>query len=188
MLSGLPEDVSSYGSQIDRLFAVIYYVGATFFIVQITLLVPLVLYRHGRPAGDYTHGNTRRDRLDHRAGDPARVPAFVSRNTWAEIKQRVPPNRFVVQVTPSIQLGARYPGPTHDSATDATHPWTTTCTCGEQDAYGILKSWTSSTASSSRPALQAVWCPAEIRRGSRRSSREVTRFTCASSRLRPIGP
>ena len=39
MLDWLPENVSSYGAQIDRLFYVIYYVtGATFFIVQAALL------------------------------------------------------------------------------------------------------------------------------------------------------
>jgi heme/copper-type cytochrome/quinol oxidase subunit 2 len=47
MLSWLPPDASSYGPQIDRLFYIIYYItGATFFIVQGTLLVFLVIYRH----------------------------------------------------------------------------------------------------------------------------------------------
>src|SRR5207302_702039 len=60
MLRWLPENVSTYGPDIDRLFYVIYYVtGATFFVVQIALLVFIVLYRHrdGRRA-TYTHGNT----------------------------------------------------------------------------------------------------------------------------------
>src|SRR5438046_10090668 len=60
MLRWLPENVSTYGPDIDRLFYVIYYVtGATFLVVQITLLVFLVPYRHqdGRRATD-THGNT----------------------------------------------------------------------------------------------------------------------------------
>src|SRR6185369_17876927 len=95
MLSWLPEDVSSYGPEIDRLFTVIYYVtGATFFIVQITLLVFLVLYRHrdGRRA-TYTHGNTALEIAWTIA--PAIllvILAFVSRQVWADIKQRVPPS------------------------------------------------------------------------------------------------
>ena len=61
MLSWLPEDVSTYGPEIDRLFYIIYYVtGATFFAVQLTLLAFLFIYRQrgdGRRA-TYTHGNT----------------------------------------------------------------------------------------------------------------------------------
>jgi cytochrome c oxidase subunit II len=114
MLSWLPEDVSSYGAEIDRLFAVIYYVtGATFFIVQITLLVFLFLYRHraGRRA-TYTHGNTALEIAWTIA--PAIllvILAFVSRNTWAEIKQRQPPTDFVVQVTAKqFNWELAYPG------------------------------------------------------------------------------
>src|SRR5439155_1619244 len=60
MLRWLPENVSTYGPDIDRLFYVIYSVpGATFFVVQIALRVFIVLYRHrdGRRA-TYTHGNS----------------------------------------------------------------------------------------------------------------------------------
>ena len=114
MLSWLPEDVSSYGPEIDRLFAVIYYVtGATFFIVQITLLVFLFMYRQrpGRRA-TYTHGNTALEIAWTIA--PAIllvILAFVSRNTWAEIKQRQPPTDFVVQVTAKqFNWELAYPG------------------------------------------------------------------------------
>jgi cytochrome c oxidase subunit 2 len=114
MLSWLPEDVSTYGADIDRLFAVIYYVtGATFFIVQITLLVFLFLYRQrpGRRA-TYTHGNTALEIAWTIA--PAIllvILAFVSRNTWAEIKQRQPPTDFVVQVTAKqFNWELAYPG------------------------------------------------------------------------------
>jgi cytochrome c oxidase subunit 2 len=114
MLSWLPEDVSSYGAEIDRLFAVIYYVtGATFFIVQITLLVFLFLYRQrpGRRA-TYTHGNTALEIAWTIA--PAIllvILAFVSRSTWADIKQRQPPTDFVVQVTAKqFNWELAYPG------------------------------------------------------------------------------
>jgi hypothetical protein len=59
----LPEDVSTYGPEIDRLFYLIYYVtGATFFAVQITLLVFLVLYRHRTDGARRTRTATRRSR------------------------------------------------------------------------------------------------------------------------------
>src|SRR6185295_309775 len=122
MLSWLPEDVSSYGPQIDRLFAVIYYVtGATFFIVQGTLLLFLFLYRY-RPTrrATYTHGNTALEIAWTIA--PAIllvILAFVSRNTWAEIKQRVPPTDFVVQVTAKqFNWELAYPGPDGKIGTD----------------------------------------------------------------------
>src|SRR6266852_1085145 len=90
MLRWLPENVSTYGPDIDRLFYVIYYVtGATFFVVQITLLVFLIVYRYkdGRRA-TYTHGNTSLEIAWTIA--PAIllvILAFVSRKTWADIKQ-----------------------------------------------------------------------------------------------------
>src|SRR5262245_3456643 len=57
MGSWLPENASSFGPEIDRLYYIIYYVtGATFFIVQFTLLAFLIIYRQrdGRRA-TYTH-------------------------------------------------------------------------------------------------------------------------------------
>src|SRR5207244_12620224 len=56
----LPESVSTYGPDIDRLFYAIYYVtNAVFLAVQGTIIVFLFLYRHreGRRA-TYTNGNT----------------------------------------------------------------------------------------------------------------------------------
>jgi cytochrome c oxidase subunit 2 len=115
MLSWLPENVSTYGPDIDRLFYLIYYVtGATFFAVQITLLAFLVLYRHrdGRRA-TYTHGNTTLEIAWTIA--PAIllvILAFASRRVWAEIKQRIPPSDMVVQVTAKqFNWEIAYPGP-----------------------------------------------------------------------------
>ena len=46
----LPRDVSTFGGEIDSLFHIIYWItGATFFAVQIALLVFVFRYRH-RPA------------------------------------------------------------------------------------------------------------------------------------------
>jgi cytochrome c oxidase subunit 2 len=115
MLRWLPESVSTYGPEIDRLFYLIYYVtGATFFAVQLTLVLFLILYRHreGRRAA-YTHGNTALEIAWTIA--PAIllvILAFVSRNTWAEIKYRVPPSDVAVQVTAKqFNWEIAYPGP-----------------------------------------------------------------------------
>ena len=59
MLPWLPEDVSTYGPQIDSLFYLIFWITSiTFVLVQGALIVFLVRYRHtpGRKA-TYTHGN-----------------------------------------------------------------------------------------------------------------------------------
>lgn len=122
MLSWLPEDVSTYGPTIDRIFYVIYYVtGATFFIVQLTLLAFLFLYRHreGRRA-TYTHGNTTLEIAWTIA--PAIllvILAVVSRRVWADIKQNIPPAEVLVQVTAKqFNWEIAYPGPDGKLGTD----------------------------------------------------------------------
>jgi cytochrome c oxidase subunit II len=122
MLSWLPEDVSTYGPIIDRIFYVIYYVtGATFFIVQGTLLAFLFIYRHreGRRA-TYTHGNTSLEIAWTIA--PAIlliILAVVSRRVWADIKQNIPPAEVLVQVTAKqFNWEIAYPGPDGKLGTD----------------------------------------------------------------------
>jgi cytochrome c oxidase subunit 2 len=111
----LPETVSTYGPNIDRIFYVIYYVtGATFFVVQFTLLAFLVLYRHNPDRrATYTHGNTGLEIAWTIA--PAIllvILAFVSRSVWASIKERVPPSDMQVQVTAKqFNWEIAYPGP-----------------------------------------------------------------------------
>jgi cytochrome c oxidase subunit 2 len=122
MLSWLPEDVSTYGPIIDRIFYVIYYVtGATFFIVQGTLLAFLFIYRHreGRRA-TYTHGNTTLEIAWTIA--PAIlliILAVVSRKVWADIKQNIPPGEVLVQITAKqFNWEIAYPGPDGKLGTD----------------------------------------------------------------------
>jgi cytochrome c oxidase subunit 2 len=101
MMGYLPENVSTFGVEIDRLFYVIYYLtGATFFLVQITLLVFLFMYRDrpGRRA-TYTHGNTTLEIIW--TAIPAvilAVLALASRSTWAEIKARQPPSDLSIEI------------------------------------------------------------------------------------------
>src|SRR6266436_6936572 len=111
----LPENVSTYGPDIDRLFYAIYYVtNAVFFAVQGTLIVFLFLYRHreGRRA-TYTHGNTALELVW------TVIPAlifiglgFASKAKWEEIKVRMPPTDTVIQVTAKqFNWEVLYPGP-----------------------------------------------------------------------------
>ncbi len=101
MLSWLPENVSTYGGDIDRLFHIIYYVTTiTFFGVQIALLAFLFMYRDrpGRRA-TYTHGNTTLEITW--TVIPAvllAILALMSRTTWADIKARQPPSDVVLEI------------------------------------------------------------------------------------------
>src|SRR5579884_636806 len=102
MMSWLPEGVSTFAPEIDRLFYGIYYLtGAVFLAVQLTLLVFVVRYRY-RPdrRAEYTHGNTTLEIVWTVV--PAIilvVLALVSRATWANIKERIPPSDFEMGVT-----------------------------------------------------------------------------------------
>jgi cytochrome c oxidase subunit 2 len=60
MLGWLPENVSTYGGQIDRLFSIIQWItGITFVIVIVLLLFFIFKYRdQGGRRATYTHGST----------------------------------------------------------------------------------------------------------------------------------
>jgi heme/copper-type cytochrome/quinol oxidase subunit 2 len=60
MLSWLPQNIGSYGQDVDWLFHLIYYItAATFILVAGAMVTFLILHRHreGRRA-TYTHGNS----------------------------------------------------------------------------------------------------------------------------------
>lgn len=115
MMSWLPENVSTFGVEIDRLFYFIYYLtGITFVAVQVTLLVFLFRYRakdDGRRA-TYTHGNTTLEIVW--TAIPAVILAglaLAGSTTWANIKARQPPTNFVLEVTAKqFNWEIRYPG------------------------------------------------------------------------------
>ena len=115
MMSWLPEDVSTFGGEIDRLFYIIYYItGAAFILVTVLMLVFLVMYRHreGRRA-TYTHGNTALEIIW--TVIPAIVfvsLSFMSVSTWGKIKAHAPPADVQVQVTAKqFNWEIVYPGP-----------------------------------------------------------------------------
>ena len=118
----LPEDVSTYGKDVDFLFHLIYYItGGTFVLVAAAMIAFLVLYRHkeGRRA-TYTHGNTALEIIW------TVVPAlilvvltFLSVPTWARIKMQMPKSDLQIQVTAKqFNWQITYPGPDGKFGTD----------------------------------------------------------------------
>ena len=101
MLQWLPEDVSTFGGEIDSLFYLIYYItAATFVLVTVLMVVFLVMYREqpGRRA-TYTHGNTTLEIIWTII--PAAiliVLSFMSVSTWAKVKRHAPESDFELQV------------------------------------------------------------------------------------------
>jgi cytochrome c oxidase subunit 2 len=115
MLDWLPENVSTYGGDIDFLFYLIYYItAAVFVLVAVTLVVFLVLYRRreGRRAS-YTHGSTALEITWTTVTLLIMITlALMSRSTWARIKQTIPPSDVVVQITGrQFAWDVVYPGP-----------------------------------------------------------------------------
>jgi cytochrome c oxidase subunit II len=111
----LPEDVSTYGGQIDGLFRLILWItGIIFVVVELLLLYFVFRYRHreGRPA-HYTHGSNRLEVIWTIV--PAVicvVLALMSRRSWAEIKQNMPKEAMNLEITAEqFAWNIRYPGP-----------------------------------------------------------------------------
>ena len=98
----LPENVSTFGRDIDWLFHLIYAItGITFILVAVAMIWFLIAYRDrpGRRAR-YTHGNTTLEIVW------TIVPALIlviltalSAPAWSKIKMTRPPSDFVVDVT-----------------------------------------------------------------------------------------
>jgi len=119
----LPENVSTYGREIDWLFHLIYAItGVTAILVFAAMLAFLVMYRDrpGRRAR-YTHGNTTLEIVW------TVVPAlilviltFLSVPAWSKIKmQAPPPSDFVLHVTAKqFNWQVTYPGPDGKFGTD----------------------------------------------------------------------
>lgn len=111
----LPENVSTYGADVDRLFYLIFYVtGVAWILVQVLMIVFLVQYRHreGRRA-TYTHGNTTLEIMWTIA--PALILimiGFMSKATWDVIHHTHPPTTNVVEITAKqFNWEVLYPGP-----------------------------------------------------------------------------
>jgi cytochrome c oxidase subunit 2 len=114
MLRWLPEDVSTYGREIDALFFLIYYItAATFIIVTVLMIWFIWKYRdQGNRRATYTHGNTTLEIIW--TVIPAAiliVISFMSVSTWARVKREVPPTDFEVRVAAKqFNWDVSYPG------------------------------------------------------------------------------
>lgn len=115
MLSWLPENVSTFGGDIDSLFYLIYYItAAVFILVTVLMILFLILYRQreGRRA-IYSHGNMALEITW--TVIPAViliVLSFMSVNSWGKIKSHAPPSDFELQVTAKqFNWEILYPGP-----------------------------------------------------------------------------
>ena len=111
----LPEDVSTYGKDIDFLFYLIYYItGGVFLLVAAAMIAFLVLYREreGRRA-TYTHGNTTLEIIWTVVPTLILVVlTFLSVPTWARIKIQMPPTDLTIQVSAKqFNWQVTYPGP-----------------------------------------------------------------------------
>ncbi|MFQ5750677.1 MAG: cytochrome c oxidase subunit II [bacterium] len=115
MLDWLPQNVSTYGGEIDKIFYVIYYITTTvFFLVAASMIYFLIKYRYkeGRKA-KYSHGNNTLEIIWTSATFIAMIVlALASKPLWSKIKQDVPPTDIVVQVTgKQFNWEILYPGP-----------------------------------------------------------------------------
>src|ERR1700752_4464457 len=116
MLQWLPEDVSTYGQEIDSLFYLIYYItGVAFILVTVLMVVFVVIYRErsdGRRAS-YTHGNTTLEIIW--TVIPAAIfitLSFMSVSTWARVKRNAPDSDFELGVAgKQFNWEIAYPGP-----------------------------------------------------------------------------
>ncbi len=115
MMRWLPENVGSFGQDVDWLFHLIYYItAATFVLVATAMVAFLILYRHreGRRA-TYTHGNAALEIVW------TIVPAlilivltFLSVPTWGRIQQQLPASDVHVRITAKqFNWEVSYPGP-----------------------------------------------------------------------------
>ena len=122
MLQWLPEDVSTFGQDIDSLFYLIYYItGVTFILVTVLMIWFLIRYRHreGRRA-TYTHGNTTLEIIW--TVIPAAIfiaLSFMSVSTWAKVKRHAPESDFELGVAgKQFNWEIAYPGPDGKLGTD----------------------------------------------------------------------
>jgi cytochrome c oxidase subunit II len=110
-----PHDISTFGPQIDWLFELIFWiVMIVWAAVTITMIVFMIKYRTrpGRKA-EYIEGNQRLEIVWTTATAIIMVVlAFMSRATWAEIKEKGPPGEVFYKVTAKqFNWEITYPGP-----------------------------------------------------------------------------
>jgi cytochrome c oxidase subunit 2 len=122
MLRWLPEDVSTFGPDIDSLFYLIYYItGVAFILVTVLMIWFLIKYRYSDARrATYTHGNTTLEIIW--TVIPAAIfiaLSFMSVSTWARVKRSAPASDFELGVTgKQFNWEIAYPGPDGKLGTD----------------------------------------------------------------------
>ena len=122
MLNWLPENISTYGAEIDSLFYVIYYITlVTFILVAGAMVIFLIKYRsrEGHKA-KYTHGHTGLEIAWTTITTVVLLAfALMSAPLWSRIKQDAPPYDIQVQVTgKQFNWDVLYPGPDETFGTE----------------------------------------------------------------------
>jgi cytochrome c oxidase subunit 2 len=115
MLPWLPENVSTFGEDIDSLFYIIFWITTiVFVVVQVALVAFLFKYRDrpGRQAV-YTHGNNTLEIAWTIAPSIILIVlALLSRASWIEIKEQMPPSKYRVEtLAKQFNWDFVYPGP-----------------------------------------------------------------------------
>jgi cytochrome c oxidase subunit 2 len=126
MLSYLPENIATYGQEIDTLFYWIYYItGGAFLLFTAAMVAFMFMYR-ARPGrrAVYSHGNTTLELVW------TIVPALIlivltlyAIPTWSKVKSRVPESDLHIRITAKqFNWEVTYPGPDgkFDTADDQT--------------------------------------------------------------------
>ena len=115
MLPWLPENVSTYGTKIDSLFYLIFWITTIVFVLVQAALVWFIIKYRQKPGqrAVYTHGNTTLEIAWTIAPSIILVVlALLSRATWHEIKETVPPFEYEVEVmAKQFNWDFLYPGP-----------------------------------------------------------------------------
>jgi cytochrome c oxidase subunit II len=126
MMSWLPENIATYGKEIDDLFYLIYYItGAAFLLVTVLLVAFLVMYRQkaGRRAV-YSHGNTTLEMVWTIVPSLILIVlTFLSIPTWSKIKSHIPESDLHIRITAKqFNWEVAYTGPDgkFDTADDQT--------------------------------------------------------------------
>lgn len=115
----LPQNVSTIGVKVDRLYRIIFYLTATiFFLTEGTLVFFIFKYRErpGRKAFYFPEQNTLEIAWWIVPGCILFFLALYQWNTWAQVKRYTPPEANSVRVEVLAQQFAwniRYPGPDH---------------------------------------------------------------------------
>jgi len=102
MLSWLPENISTYGAEIDSLFYLIYYITlVAFYLVAAAMVIFLIKYRHREGIrAKYIHGHTGLEiTWTALTAVTLLTLALMGKPLWTKIKQDMPPYEIQVQVT-----------------------------------------------------------------------------------------